>query len=115
MALCGERTETTKFSGWWNSDFHKRWRGWKEALSVGYSFRKPVRERKVREVRRRKTNKTERSKRSHRRRDSCQTGTGTGDIQHHLVSTVFLRDPRQPCKSVCVGQQKNAFDTSSGV
>lgn len=78
--------------GFWDSDFHKVGEAGKEALSVGYSFRKPVRERKVREVRRRKTNKTERSKRnSLRRRDSCQTGTGIGNIQHHLVNYCLLK------------------------
>ena len=61
-------------------------------MRVGYSFRKFVRERKVREVRRLKTSKTERTERnSLKGRDTCQTGTKTGNIQHHLVNYCLLK------------------------
>lgn len=61
-------------------------------MRVGYSFRKFVRERKVREVRRLKTSKTERTERiSLRGRDTCQTGTEIGNIQHQLVNYCLLK------------------------
>ena len=66
--------------GFSDSNFHIVREIERETQSVGYSFTKPVRERKVTEVRRQKTSETERMARnSLRRRKRCQTGAELGN------------------------------------